>query len=47
MNASSLKPSRLPSITEPPKAAFLSGWWAGVAVGFVTGFGLAVALFHR
>ena len=38
-------PSPLPCITEPPKEAFLGGWWAGISVGFVIGVALAVLYF--
>ena len=38
-----MKPRQsLPCVTDEPKAAFLSGWWAGIAVGMVNG--LAIAL---
>ncbi len=37
----------LPCITDSPKAAFLNGWWSGIGVGAVIGFGAAVALFVR
>lgn len=34
----------LPSITEPPKAAFLAGFWAGIAIGAVNGIAAAIVL---
>lgn len=39
-------PGLLPGITDHPKAAFLGGWWSGIAIGLVIGAGLAVALLH-
>lgn len=32
----------LPCISEPPRAAFLCGWWNGIAVGAMLGVALAV-----
>jgi len=40
-----MKPrTALPHITDSPKAAFLSGWWAGLGVGFINGVALLVIL---
>lgn len=33
----------LPNITDCPKSAWANGWWSGIAVGFISGLGLAVA----
>jgi hypothetical protein len=38
---------RLPNIDDEPKAAFLNGWWAGNAVGFIVGIGAAVLLLYK
>ena len=34
--------AELPSPTEDARASFLSGWWSGIAIGFVNGIGAAV-----
>ena len=34
--------ARLPDITDSPKAAFLNGWWSGIAVGILIGLAIAV-----
>lgn len=33
-------PQPLPEITEPPRSAFLAGWWGGICCGCVIGMGL-------
>jgi hypothetical protein len=40
------KPSALPDVTTNATLAreFFSGWWSGIAVGLVIGFGAAVAV---
>lgn len=35
-------PQPLPEITEPPRAAWLAGWWSGIGVGLVLGIAAAV-----
>lgn len=35
---------QLPDIVEPPRAAFLCGWWNGIAVGVLIGFAAALVL---
>lgn len=39
------KRTTLPCITDTPKAAFLNGWYSGLAVGFITAVALAVIVF--
>lgn len=34
--------AELPSPTEDARASFLSGWWSGIAIGFINGVGAAV-----
>ena len=36
----------LPGPLENAKESFANGWYSGIAVGLVTGIGLAVALFR-
>jgi len=38
--------AELPSPTEDARASFLSGWWAGIAIGFINGVGAAVIARH-
>lgn len=37
-------PEPLPELADAPRAAWHSGWWAGIAVGTVSGMGIAVLL---
>ena len=34
--------AELPSPTEDARAAFLNGWWTGIAIGVINGIGAAV-----
>lgn len=40
------RPSRLPAITDDQKAAFLGGWWSGIAIGMAIGASLVITFFH-
>lgn len=37
-------PEPLPEATEDARSAFLCGWWNGICMGTVIGFGAAVML---
>lgn len=38
------QPTALPQITDTPAREFATGWWAGIAVGGVSGVALAVLM---
>ncbi|MFN3494542.1 MAG: hypothetical protein ACK40L_08555 [Hydrogenophaga sp.] len=37
-------PQPLPEVTEPPRSAFLAGWWGGICCGSVIGMGSMLLL---